>query len=224
MNTHPFRVPRAVLFANGDLPRPDIARALLRPTDLIVAANGGSRHCHRFGIVPTLLVGDADSLPRDVKAWLVANEVPQRRFDADKEATDLELAVDAAQEMGVGELLLLGLAGGRVDHMLANFALLAQAPQRNLAMTAVVGRQRIIPIWTSQRVVGRVGDTLSLIPWGSDIQGVHTKGLRWNLRGESLFFAGSRGVSNRLTEESAEISLKSGLLLVIHEFTAPVLE
>lgn len=209
---------RSVIFANGELPEAQIVHSLLTSSDFIVAANGGSRHLHRLGIAPALLIGDSDSLPSDVNAWLERNEVERHNFDVNKDATDLELAIETVAEMGVPQILLLGLAGGRVDHMLANFALLAQAPQRNIAMEAIVGRQRITPVWDRHNIVGAIGHTLSLIPWGGDAHEVWTTGLQWDLHGETLLFAGSRGVSNRITEENVDIWLEGGILLVVHSF------
>jgi thiamine pyrophosphokinase len=56
-----------------------------------------------------------------------------------------------------------------------------------------------------------------LIPWGGEVRGVSTEGLRWPLRAETLFPNKTRGISNEMALETAVISQKSGLLLVIHD-------
>ncbi|MDP2993680.1 MAG: hypothetical protein Q8N46_00995, partial [Anaerolineales bacterium] len=54
------------------------------------------------------------------------------------------------------------------------------------------------------------------IPWGGEVTGVVTDGLRWPLRGETLYPYKTRGISNELLGETASVSLKSGLLIIVH--------
>jgi thiamine pyrophosphokinase len=65
-------------------------------------------------------------------------------------------------------------------------------------------------------IEGQTGDLLSLLPLTGDATGIRTRGLYYPLHGEALRFGKPRGVSNELTGEQAEVSLESGLLLVIH--------
>ena len=65
------------------------------------------------------------------------------------------------------------------------------------------------------RVDGDPGDIISLIPWGVEVAGVTTNGLRWPLKDETLFPSKTRGISNELVAASATIQIRSGLLLVI---------
>ncbi|MDP1779452.1 MAG: hypothetical protein Q8K73_04185 [Anaerolineales bacterium] len=53
---------RIIIFANGDLPDPDKAHALLRESDFIIAADGGTRHALALGLTPNIIIGDLDSL------------------------------------------------------------------------------------------------------------------------------------------------------------------
>ena len=62
---------------------------------------------------------------------------------------------------------------------------------------------------------GDPGDIISLIPWGVEVAGVTTNGLRWPLKDETLFPSNTRGISNELVAASATIQIRSGLLLVI---------
>jgi thiamine pyrophosphokinase len=66
------------------------------------------------------------------------------------------------------------------------------------------------------QVRGRSGDLVSLIPWGGEVRGVCTQGLRWPLSNEILFPHKTRGISNELLGEVANIQIQSGLLLIVH--------
>jgi thiamine pyrophosphokinase len=65
-------------------------------------------------------------------------------------------------------------------------------------------------------VHGRRGDLVSLIPWGGAATGVRTNGLKWPLSDEMLYPEKTRGISNEMLAESAQIEITSGLLLIIH--------
>ncbi|HNE69610.1 MAG TPA: hypothetical protein PLE39_14590, partial [Anaerolineales bacterium] len=54
---------RIIIFANGELPNKEKARALLREDDFIIAADGGTRHAIELGRTPNIIIGDLDSLP-----------------------------------------------------------------------------------------------------------------------------------------------------------------
>ncbi|MGQ0601251.1 MAG: hypothetical protein ACT4QE_06085, partial [Anaerolineales bacterium] len=62
---------------------------------------------------------------------------------------------------------------------------------------------------------GAVGDTLSLIPLNGDAEGVTTRGLQYSLRGETLAAGPARGVSNVLTETTARVEVRAGMLLAV---------
>ncbi|HEV7810606.1 MAG TPA: thiamine diphosphokinase [Candidatus Limnocylindrales bacterium] len=64
-------------------------------------------------------------------------------------------------------------------------------------------------------VGGRMGDLVSLLPFGGDAEGITTDGLRYPLRDESLRLGPSRGLSNVREAEDATVTLRSGRLLVV---------
>ena len=92
------------------------------PGDLILAADGGYRALYRLGTTPDLLLGDFDSLG-DVP--LPAN-LPVLRFPARKDDTDTGLALRHGLMLGFRDFALYGCAGGRTDHLLANFQSMAR--------------------------------------------------------------------------------------------------
>src|SRR5699024_12860734 len=57
-----------------------------QPGDLILAADGGYRHCQAAGLRPDLLLGDLDSLETPPQA------LPVQTFPAEKDDTDTMLA------------------------------------------------------------------------------------------------------------------------------------
>ena len=92
------------------------------PGDLILAADGGYRALYRLGTTPDLLLGDFDSLG---DAPLPPN-LPVLRFPARKDDTDTGLALRHGLMLGFRDFALYGCAGGRTDHLLANFQSMAR--------------------------------------------------------------------------------------------------
>jgi thiamine pyrophosphokinase len=207
---------RVVIVASGEPIAADAA--WLDRADLVVAADGGAAWIDRAGHRPDLLVGDLDSADPSLVVRLAEAGTGIDRHPADKEASDTELAIEAARARGASEIVLLGALGGdRLDHELANLLLLADA---SLAEPPI----RICRGGTTARVVrggghlgleGAAGDTVSLLPLGQDAWGVTTEGLRWPLAGAPLHSGRSRGLSNEIVDAPASVSLERGLLLVV---------
>jgi thiamine pyrophosphokinase len=226
---------RALVIAGGDVP----ARAALDTAwpgwsderDLLVAADGGARNARTLGLVPDLVVGDADSLtPGELDDLRVA-DIPIELSPAMKDATDLELAVDAAIERGATELVIVGAFGGRLDHALGNIALLARPSLQGRSATMLDGTTRLGYLSAAapaagadgvdarspvrRDLPGRVGDLVSLLPLGGGADGVTTHGLQYPLRDEPLTLGSTRGVSNVRTAADAWVSLRGGHLYTI---------
>ncbi|MEA3056028.1 MAG: thiamine pyrophosphokinae, partial [Actinomycetota bacterium] len=134
---------------------------------------------------------------------------------ADKDATDLELALDAATALGTRRIHVLGGYGGRFDHLLANALLLARAAYAAAEITAQMGAARVTVVRDRASLLGSVGDLVSLLAVGGPATGVRTEGLEYPLRGEQLDAGSTRGVSNVFAAPSAAVSLENGVLLAV---------
>ncbi len=207
---------RVLIFANGQLPNLDSARSLLRADDILIGADGGTRHIYALGCTPRLIVGDLDSLSETDKARAVAEKVQIIQYPRDKNETDLELAIRRACEFQPETILIVAALGDRLDQTIANLALLNDPSLAALDLRADDGVEEVFFCREQVQVRGRSGDLVSLIPWGSAVEGVRTQGLKWPLSDETLSPHKTRGVSNEMLKEQASISVRAGLLLVIH--------
>jgi len=185
--------------------------------DLVIAADGGARHAPALGRVLDLWVGDGDSIGADELAALAAAGVPIRRSPVDKDESDAELAVLAALDAGARRITILGALGGeRVDHGLANVWLLGHPRLAGCDVRLLDAAVRIRLVGPGRADLGgRVGDLVSLLPFGGDAGGLATAGLRYPLRGEALPSGPSRGLSNVRDAEDATLTVGSGRILVV---------
>ena len=211
----------ALVLADGTVPEPS-ALELAWPgwsggVELVIAADGGARHADRLGLRIDRWVGDADSLGEAALAALAAGGVAIDRRPTDKDETDAELAVRAAAGSGARRITILGALGGaRVDHELGNVWLLAMPELATLETVLLDAAARIrLAGPGSVGLRGRVGDVVSLLPFGGDVTGITTSGLRYPLTDEPLVAGPARGLSNVRVAADAAVTIGSGRLLVI---------
>ncbi len=206
---------RILIFANGDLPDLESARALIHSDDLIIAADGGTRHVLELGLIPDFIVGDLDSLPLDVHDPILKN-TQIILFPRDKNEIDLELAIDHALTSNPSQLVIVAALGGRLDQMLGNISLLTDARLSTYDVRLDDGVEEAFFCRDQIQITGRRGDIVSLLPWQGEVTGILTMGLKWPLQNENLYPYKTRGISNEMLDSEATIKIKSGLLLVVH--------
>lgn len=207
---------RAVIFVNGRIHDLESVRRLIRPGDAIIAADGGTRHALALGLVPSVIIGDLDSLTSELRHLAEQSGTRLIQHPRDKNETDFELALHYAVEAGYREILVVAALGDRLDQTLGNLSLLTDPLFTTLDVRLDDGLEEAFFARGSCQVRGTAGEIISLIPWGGDVTGVVTGGLRWPLQRGTLHSYKTRGISNELLGETASISLESGLLLIVH--------
>jgi thiamine pyrophosphokinase len=207
----------AFIFANGEIN--EISSTLIKPQpdDLVIAADGGLHHCKLLGIKPQVVIGDFDSLLPEEFYTIKANGIQLIRFPAQKDETDLELALHYALKQGAQEILIMGALGKRWDMTLANMLLATQDIFKNVRVRLVDANQEIVCIRESEtmEIYGEAGDTVSLIPISGQASGITTHGLKYPLQNETLYLGSPRGVSNVLLNDQASVYLEKGKLICV---------
>jgi len=182
---------------------------------LVIAADAGVHEAERLGLHVDLLVGDLDSADAAAVARVEAAGGRVERHPADKDASDLELALVAAAVAGARQVLVLGGDGGRLDHLLGNAFLLASTRFADLRIDAVLGAARIHVVRDERSMEGTRGELVSLFAAGGPAHGVTTEGLRWQLDGDELTPGSTRGLSNEFVGSTASVRVGDGVVLVV---------
>jgi len=220
---------RALLFINGDLPNRDAARRLIRDDDFIIAVDGGTRHALDLGLIPSVIIGDLDSVnSTDLTGFKNLSGLKKPKiiqYPTDKDETDLELALEYAIDAGYEEIRLIGALGGRLDQTLGNLSLLTDESHAGVDLRIDDGVEEAFFIRTQvetcteprRSIHARIGEIVSLIPWGKPVTGIRTEGLRWQLSNETLYPHKTRGISNEAVSTRVKIHIESGLLLIVHK-------
>jgi thiamine pyrophosphokinase len=209
----------ALIFANGDLNDGAMVRQALATAHsaLIVAADGGARMALALGLRPHVVIGDMDSLQADELGDLEKSGAEILRYPAEKNETDLELALLLVAARGATWLRIIGGVGDRLDQTMSNVYLMALPQLGAMDVRMVAGKQEmwLLPAGT-HTLHGAQGDTISLLPLSGAVSGITTEGLYYALHDETLAFGPARGVSNVMCAPQARVQVASGTLLCVH--------
>jgi thiamine pyrophosphokinase len=206
----------AVVIGGGGPPtiaRPDLGD--LGDDPLVVAADSGLAGARALGLDVDLVVGDMDSVDASVLAEAEATGVAVERHPAAKDATDLDLALDAALARGAERLVVVTGTGDRFDHSLAVALSLAADRLAAATIEAWIGPAHVWVVRDHLAITGPPRMLVSLLPAHGPARGVTTAGLRYPLHGEDLDPGTTRGISNELAGPAASIRLEGGVLLVV---------
>ena len=197
---------RAVVIGNGKINDYVYIRSLIAEDDFIICADGGVRHAKALGITPHVAIGDFDSGTEPDH-----NEVKVIKYPTDKLYTDGELAMSYARDNGYDEIMVLGMTGDRLDHTFSNIFNLTQYPGSYL-----IDDKNEVRIVTDRLVIeGKRGKTFSFLPVSGELCGITLKGFRWELDNADHKFGIPRGISNIITSDHAEMTIKSGIAIVV---------
>lgn len=204
---------RCVIVGGAEIRRYDRINAFLRPDDFGVFCDGGLKHLPHLRLTPGLIVGDFDSYARPETA------VETIVLPREKDDTDTKFGLREGLKRGYEEFLMIGVIGGRPDHMLANVYLL-------LYLNSLGKRGRIVCDDADMEIVSRgeaeIPDNysfFSLLNISGLARGIRITGAKYPLENTDFSCEDQYGVSNEvLPGQTARVSLREGCLLLIRDF------
>ena len=207
--------PETVVVVAGGHPLDGRPCAELPAGATVIAADGGIDRALALGLRVDVAVGDFDSVTAEGLAAAKAAGALIERYPTAKDATDLELALDAALALEPARILVVGTDGGRLDHLLGSVLLLAGERYAGVEVDALLGSSSVHVVRRERSLTGSPGDFVSLLPVHGAAEGVTTEGLAYPLSRETLPAGTSRGISNVLTGTVARITVERGCLLAV---------
>jgi thiamine pyrophosphokinase len=185
---------------------------------VIIAADSGLDHAVTAGMRPDSLVGDLDSISAGGRMWAYAHGLDIDEHPVEKDATDTELALEAAAAVpDATHLLVLGGAGDRVDHLLGTLLALGNARLAHLQrVRAIIGSTQFVVVHAGHRVTLPLepDDLFSVLALHGPADGVTLTGAKWELNDAHLDGTESLGVSN-IAKERTVIDVTTGVVTVV---------
>lgn len=201
-----------ILLSYMECVTPDMAQELAESADYIIAADGGQNRAREFGLQPDCVIGDFDSttLNEDFDCLYIT-------YPAEKDLTDTEAALTHALEKGCRNVILLGGMGGRLDHTMGNIGLLDKYYSALDHMEFIDGKNKMELLKDSGRTLKRDAryKYFGLVSLNAEASGIDIRGAKYELTGASLERASTLGVSNEFSEDTVEIYVREGTLLIV---------
>ncbi|MBC2329851.1 thiamine diphosphokinase [Listeria swaminathanii] len=194
---------------------PDLAQYTNADISWVGVDRGAKRLLDR-GIIPTIAMGDFDSLTTEELADLKTKVDEVLEFPAEKDETDTEIGLSWAMEQEPDKIRIFGATGGRLDHLLANLMMLTKP--RFLAAVPVVeliDRYNYIKMYTpgNYRIEKLADKKYVAFTTMKDVTGLTLKGFAYPLD-NATYPVGSALSSNEFVDQVGEFSFTSGMILL----------
>ena len=206
-------ISRIAIIAGGILEH--AMKKRIRKADYIIGVDKGAYWLLENHIIPDLAVGDFDSVSSRQLAAIEKAGAHVVTHPKEKDATDLELAIDAACELSPKIIELFGVIGSRMDHTWAGIQLLQSIKSHNIYGCIVDNFNELsllsgfVSLHKSQTYT-----YISFFPIHNRAT-ITLTGFRYNVSRRVFVSGSSLGVSNEIISSPAKVVVHDGMLLMI---------
>lgn len=182
----------------------------------IIAVDHGLIAGDRLNLPLDFIVGDFDSVPKEMVEKYQRNNVAIITFPTEKDKTDTELAIDLAIQKNAKSIDIVGATGSRLDHTLANMHLLTIPLKKGIEAYIIDANNKFYlknETFAIQKN-NQYGDYISFLPFHGDVKGLSLKGFKYPLDNVTLSAGESICISNELIYDTGEVCFTEGTLMV----------
>ena len=186
--------------------------------ECIIGIDRGLDFCYRNRIVPQYILGDFDSIDKEVLEYYEKQqEIPVKRYKPEKDATDTRIGLELALKLGSSRIFMLGATGGRLDQYMGNLQSLI-VPLKQGAQGWILDSQNALTVLdkrTEIRKEEQFGKYISFFSMGNEVKGITLTGFKYPLTDYTMTNDDGIGVSNEIQEDVAAVDFKEGLVLMV---------
>jgi thiamine pyrophosphokinase len=189
------------LIINGEFPTSKEIMNQIKSSEIIIAIDGATNTLIDCGIIPTVSIGDFDSIDMSNK-----KKVSQLIYKEDQNKTDLEKTLDWCIENNYLSLSIFGISGKSEDHFLGNFFAINEYCD-TISCTIYTDYSTITPCIGKTVFNSFKGETVSIISFESNNK-VNSTDLKYPLDSYKLSPSPralrNQSLGNNFTIESSE--------------------
>ena len=181
--------------------------------DYVIACDKGVLYAEKMGIKPDIIMGDFDSYEGNIPKCFEGIIV--ERHPVMKDDTDTMLAIKHALGKGYEHIVITCALGGQMDHTIANIQSLAYIAEHGGVGEIISEKEHIMTLTGTVLLRRRDEFSLSLFSLTDKCEGLSIKVAKYNVDNITLTNKFPLGHGNSFVEDTVEISLKSGILLIV---------
>ena len=201
------------IFAGGEPVSRDAVDFSAVGKSLVICADRGYILAQNLGICPDIVIGDFDSMDISLQN---TEKITVKTYPPEKDDTDLMLAVKEGFQENCDDFTIYGALGGRFDHTFGGIQSLAYIVNHRGKGRIISDTENIEMFSKGKYQIKKEEDRyFSLFAFSQKVENLTIKGAKYTVQNYTLEYDFPLGVSNEITEDFAEISFKSGLLLAI---------
>lgn len=200
-----------VLLCDGSFPEHPVPLSFLTKAKQIICCDGAADKLIDFGLTPSFIVGDLDSVSDKTKADFSDRLV----VNTDQETNDQTKAVEFAIKQGLKKLVILGATGKREDHTIGNIALLLDYAE-SIEVISLSNSGIFQPVLQSKTFNSYKGQQVSIFSLGVPAL-VSSENLKYPLK-NTILDSWWKGTLNECQKESFSLEFQEGKLIVFQKF------
>lgn len=170
-----------IILANGRFPSHPIPLEVLSKASRIICCDGSTENLLQYGLEPTAIVGDLDSVSEELKSMYY----DRLFFNPDQDTNDLTKAIHWCKDRGYMQIVILAGTGMRDDHTIGNIGLLPSYLQLGIDVKMVTDYGTFVPLLKSSRIDSFEGQQVSIFSFNNSTK-LTTRNLKYPLTNAQL--------------------------------------
>jgi thiamine pyrophosphokinase len=211
---------KTLIISGGQIKREFLQNFVLENKfEYVIGVDKGIEMCFECKIIPSILMGDFDSLSDEILNYYENNtDIKIKRFKPEKDDTDTQMAIRFAIQSGSTQIAIVGATGSRIDHLLGNIQALSMALENNVECYLIDSNNKIMLLNKGIEIKKeqQYGAFISLLALTNQVTKLTLTGVKYPLKEYTLTNqSGGFGVSNEVVEDIAKITFQTGILIMI---------
>jgi thiamine pyrophosphokinase len=206
----------AAIVLGGDENNTKYFRDEILKADKIIACDRGADYLYALEIKPDVLIGDMDSINKNVYNYFVKKNVSLKVYNSIKDQTDDFIAFRCAfQDYNCSVLNVYAFEGGRMDHFISILMNAERSISKGERINFRGKNYTIYSFMNNMELNTKRGEIISIFTFSEAITG-NCDGLFYNISNRKFKQCESIGISNKAIENKVYISIQKGKLTLFH--------
>jgi thiamine pyrophosphokinase len=202
---------KLVILCDGSFPKHAVPLSYLKKAEEIICCDGAADKLIEFGMTPSYIVGDIDSVSEKTKTDYADRIVRS----SDQETNDQTKAIEFVLSKGAKNAVILGATGKREDHTIGNISLLLDYAKL-LDVISISNSGIFRPSLKPQKFASYKGQQVSIFSLGVPTA-ITSTNLKYPLK-NTILNSWWMGTLNECLSDSFSLDFAEGKLIVFQKF------